>query len=624
MTYRSVFAIAAFACAIPCAGQNTKDLVEAGRKEWLRYDSQANQAPGCEDIAPSLDSARTRTVGDFPVTVSIEAGLKRLHNQIVNCRRPLANSGSESYAKAEESFRKAYAAAPADPGVFRYLATLLADKDRWRELEVVSRDHISKAGGDPWGWMALGLALHRSGAPNAQAAFDTAAVRMNREDRARLYSFTKILARPDSIAYASAREDARADTERRFWALADPLWSRDGNDPRTEFLARASFAELRWSIDDPVVHGADSDRGEIYIRYGPPQRIIAMRGGEFGGNSLRNGLSSARTQDRGLLPGPSDVVTYWDYDNGLTVVFWGAPTFGTARFPSVDGPNIEEVIAVRASSFDNIVTERILDMPSVALRFRGPADSVDVLVIAHAPVEEMRGAIGAAAPMRADVWFLGITVPTAFRDTATVRASGVERWSFRVPPASYQYRVEVTSEGSSIAARTLAGVNASAIGDDGFAIRGFGTSDIVFASTVQPPRAVTQTPRWSDFSAAPIAGVMQKGGTFEVLWENYDVSARNGQAQYQVAVTVQRERSGTGRIAAALLGFAQNALRIDRRDDRVTSRFDRTVPAAPVIVDHVSIGLADTPAGEYRVTLEVTDTATGKKATRVTALTIRD
>ena len=625
MKYSCAITIAALLAAAPCGAQNVKDLVESGRKEWLRYDAQANQAPGCDDVPPSLDSARTRhQPGGVPVIVSIEAGLKRIHNALVNCRSPLANSGADSYAKAEAAFRQAYTAAPADPDAFRYLAALLAEKNRWRELEILSRDHTVKAANDPWGWLALGLAMHRSGNATAGAVFDTAAARMNRDDRARLFSFTKLLERPDSIAYMKAREDARTETERRFWAIADPLWSRDGNDPKTEFLARVAFSELRWTIDDPLVRGADSDRGEIYIRYGPPQRIVAMRGGEFRGNPLRDGLSTRSTQGSGVLPGTSDIVTYWDYDNGLTVVFWGLPGFGTARFPAVDGGSIEDVISLRASSFDKLVTERILDIPSVALRFRGAADSVEVLVIAQAPLEEMRSVIGANARVRADVWFLGLNVPTAFRDTVSVRASGVERWSYRVAPATYQYRVEATAEGSSVAARTMGTVNASPLGESSFATRGFGISDIVIATAVQAPRFLNQPARWSDFSAAPIVGVLKRATTFELLWENYDISARNGQAQYEVAVTVQRERSEAGKVAAAILGFAANALRIDRKDDRVVSRFDRSLAAAPIIVDHVSVALGETPPGDYRITLEVTDTATGRKTTRVTALTIRD
>lgn len=621
MTLRWIASIAALTVALPLAAQNAKEVLASGRKEWLRYETQANQAPGCDDISPTLDSARTQWVGGVKIELPIETGLRRIHNQLVNCRAPM-NVGGEGYAKAEALFRQANSLAPADPVVFRNLAMLLAERNRWKELAALARDHVTRAPDGAWGWLALGLAKHRTG-ENASAVFDTAAAKMNREDRARLFSFTQLLTPPDSVAYMKAREDARAETEKRFWALADPLWSREGNDPKTEFMARVAFAELRWTVEESNVRGADSDRGEVYIRYGPPQRIVAMRGDDFRGNDLRDGLA-ARNTGSSLLPGRSDVVTYWDYDNGLIVVFWGAPTFGTARFPSVDGPSIGEIVALRSSSFDNLASERILDMPSLAVRFRGPADSVDVLVIAQAPIDEIRGAIGANARVRADAWFLGLNTPRAFHDSTNVRASGIERWTYRVAPASYQSRVEVTADGANIAARTFLPVNASPVTDAGFVTRGFGTSDVLLATTVQEPRVPGQPTRWSDFAAAPIVGVMQRASTFSLLWENYDVTARNGQAQYQVAVTVQKEKSGAGKVAAALVGFAANALRIDRRDDRVISRFDRSVPPSPVIVDHVSVSLGDSPAGTYKVTLEITDVVTGKKSARTTNLVIRD
>lgn len=622
MKHRSAIAMAIALWAIPCAGQGAKELLDAGRKEWLRYDTQAHQAPGCSGIAPTLDSARTRTVNGVRIMLSIEAGLTRLHNQIVNCRAPMSGLGEEAYTKAEALFRQATALAPTDPLAFRNLAMVLAEKDRWRDLLGLAREHTLRASNDAWGWLALGLTMHRSG-ENAGAVFDTAAARMNREDRARMFAFTKLLGHRDSVAYAKARDDARGETERRFWAIADPLWSREGNDPRIEFMARVAYAELRWTVEESNVRGADSPRGEIYIRYGPPQRIIAMRGGEFVGLGQRGGLN-AGGEPRALLPGPSDVVTYWDYDNGVTVVFWGAPTFGTVRFPIGDAANVDEFVDIRASTFDNLVTERILDVPSVAVRFRGPADSIDVLIIAHTPMDQIRGAAAANARVRADAWILGLNVPMAYRDSAFVRTSGFERWTFRVVPGQYQYRVEVTAEGANTAARAIRPVNATATGESAFTTRGFGISDMLIATTVQPPRVPSQSVGWTDFSAAPIVAVMQKAATFELLWENYDISARNGQAQYQVAVTVQREKSEGGRIAAAILGFAANALRIDRKDDRVTSRFDRAVAASPVIVDHVSVALGETPPGEYRITLEVTDTATGRKTTRVTSLTIRN
>ena len=60
--------------------------------------------------------------------------------------------------------------------------------------------------------------------------------------------------------------------------MADPLWSVIGDEPRTEFLARLVQAELRLSFSDIELLGAETDRGEMLVRWGPPREIITQRG----------------------------------------------------------------------------------------------------------------------------------------------------------------------------------------------------------------------------------------------------------------------------------------------------------------------------------------------------------
>jgi hypothetical protein len=88
-------------------------------------------------------------------------------------------------------------------------------------------------------------------------------------------------------------------------------------------------------------------------------------------------------------------------------------------------------------------------------------------------------------------------------------------------------------------------------------------------------------------------------------------------------VILQRERSAAGRIAARIVGGVAGAVGIDRTDDRIAVRFDRAVPHAAAVADHVTIDLGETPRGTYRLTLEVTDTVTGRVASRTATLVIR-
>src|SRR5689334_17306795 len=156
---------------------------------------------------------------------------------------------------------------------------LLAETSRWTEMASLARARTARQPADPWAWLSLGLAMQRGGKSEAAVGvFDTALTRLDVRERGRLFAFTRILSPPDSIAYSKADTGTRATRERQFWQLADPLWAREGNDPRTEFLARVTFAELRWTVEELNVRGADSDRGEMYIRYGPPNLIVALRG----------------------------------------------------------------------------------------------------------------------------------------------------------------------------------------------------------------------------------------------------------------------------------------------------------------------------------------------------------
>ncbi len=607
-------------------------LLELGRLQWLFYDSYVHQVvPGqCPDLPLSIAAASGKPANpaDEPAATILPTpiALKVLHNALVDCMFPMRQGGLDAesngaYRRAEGYFRDAYAAMPNDDRSFRQVAMVLAEKNRWSELAAFARDRVARRPGDGWAWLCLGLALERNGVSSrAVAVFDTALKALPERERARLFSFERLLNERDSLAFHNASASDRTDRERSFWTMADPLWSREGNDPRTEFLARVTFAELRWTVDELGVRGADSDRGHVYIRYGPPDAIGAARGCN---PCLDVGQrDSLRERTASMRGGGADVVTFWDYDNGLTVVFWGQATYGTARIPVLDVSHFEHLLELRPAAFDNLAAEKLLPISVRIMRFRAPADSVDLLTLFQAPVAAIRDS-AANVRVRSDVWLFGRNNAGDVRDSLTLPESGIERAVYRVAPSRYLYRVEATAPGTMTAGRTMEWITAERDSATGFALRGFALSDLLLATAIRPAKSVPI--RWSDFSIAPVLAPVTKGSTVDIIWENYELSARGGQTQYSVSITLQRQRTASGRIAAAILGFAANAVGIDRRDDRVTFSFERAGPAAGVaFVDHVALALRDTPSGEYRLTLEVTDESTGRTARSIATLAIRE
>jgi GWxTD domain-containing protein len=450
-------------------------------------------------------------------------------------------------------------------------------------------------------------------------------------ERGRLFAFTRLLDTRDSVAYTKASPSGRAAQEQAFWGRVLPLWSRKGDDPQSEFIARVVYAELRWTVDELGVRGADSDRGEIYIRYGPPTFIAAVRGcywditPELADDcEMRKPAFVGRSGDPAetALPGRSDVVTYWDYDNGLAVVFWGQPTYGTAHFPRIDAPHLARTIERRTASFDNLSLGKILDMPIAVTRSRASGDSVDVLILTEAPAARIRDVIPNAT-VRTDDWLFSRDGNDEFRDSTALSPSGIARASFRLPPSTYLYRIEVTAQGTSVAGRAMRWFVADRDTATGFTIKGFGMSDLLLASVVQPNKAVPV--RWRDFNVAPVVESVSRKNKLEVIWENYDLGTRGGQSAYTVTATLERQRSGTGRIAASVLNVAAALLRVDRRDDRLTFSFDRQGPAAPsAFADRVIFAFDETPSGTYKLTLAITDKISGRKTARSASVVVRD
>ncbi len=57
---------------------------------------------------------------------------------------------------------------------------------------------------------------------------------------------------------------------RRFWTGRDPLFLTPGNERMLEHCRRVAYANLRYANPDRGVEGWETDRGQVYIRYGHP------------------------------------------------------------------------------------------------------------------------------------------------------------------------------------------------------------------------------------------------------------------------------------------------------------------------------------------------------------------
>jgi GWxTD domain-containing protein len=629
--------------------------IDMGRVYWRRYESRANRqleldpgaaprsiseavapltravesligaaniaggAPGGINFAPpppaaplgaiNLDSYGSIGLGNSREDLMQGASQLAFKDAIATFERITMNlppdvQGESDYTNAELLFREAYDASPAYERSLPSLAMLYAEKNRWNELATLAHGHLLTTPWDPWGWMSLGLATHRKGDDKAAAAaFDSAMVYLSPTERARLDQLERLLPPKDSARIAAMNPTDHAAIQRLYWLQSDPLWSQPHGAPRLEFLARVAFAELRWSVLELKVHGADSDRGNIHIRYGPPDKTFTIA------PDINHQIT--------------DVTTVWIYNSGLMFIFVGPPAFGVARFPFDDRAVVGGLTEAQPVRWDNIASLKIDSMPMQTVRFRATADSVDVVVATHADITAIRKAAEVAAPVRAYAWWLAGGTVTAARDSALAKEDGSANvFTHRIAAGSYIVRSEASTPGSLRAGAASRIVIAGADSATGFSSRGFGMSDVLLATRIGSDNPSAR--RWTDLNATPLAGAHSRTTPLALVWEAYGLAASENQARYSVSITLERETGRGGRVFAEILDRLGNIVGVDRTNNRVVLRVERTTAHAETLADHVLLSLGDTPAGEYKLTVALKDAVSGRTTSRTTRLVIAE
>jgi len=101
----------------------------------------------------------------------------------------------------------------------------------------------------------------------ADSLFKLAFTRLRRSVREKFEDFAPIATESDTATAGRLSEAQRAEFVRRFWSENDPDLATPENEAQLEYWARV--AQAYFLFYDPV-HRQWDERGEIYVRYGPP------------------------------------------------------------------------------------------------------------------------------------------------------------------------------------------------------------------------------------------------------------------------------------------------------------------------------------------------------------------
>ena len=578
---------------------------EIGMEAWRSYEGVANRG-----IPVAGQQVRPE-----PVSFWRRDRAKEFLEQVAQKITP--PTGGAAYDRALDHFRQAVNADPYTQRYSRHLFMAYATKQRWDELLDVANKQSARFPLDFQSQLARGLALHRlRRSEPAAAAFDSAFALMGDRDRGRMTRLSRVL-RPkpskvskgtigDSIAYTALEEPKQRGLEASYWFLSDPLALTPANEVRLEFLSRVVFAEFRWTDDDVDLHGADTDRGNIYVRYGPPDDEMTIGAG-------------AREM------GPATLI--WGYNTGLTFFFTLNSFFGTAQIDFNDRDWVDELQRALPVTWNNLPLINSVDtIPLRVARFRATGDSLDAVVTASVGLDSLtRGLDVDAIAVQVGMRMLDQYVRPRIIDTSRVLVTPGDsvgrldkNWTTRVGPGVQLLRLEAYEPESGRVARASTRL-------EGMPAVGFAISDVLLGSVPTAKDNTRPPARWTDVTITANTGDFEIGSRIGLLWEMYDLAERDGSATYRLNLRVTRvEGSGSLRAAARAfdnLGRALGRTSSSRRGLTIT--FERTVAAAPVLVEYLSLDMADAAPGRYRLQVEVVDLATKRVTTRDTEFRIR-
>ncbi|HEX6966375.1 MAG TPA: GWxTD domain-containing protein [Gemmatimonadaceae bacterium] len=569
-----------------------------GMEQWRSYETQANRNVYSTIIKSFKDRSflsDPRSIAYYVSTMDLRAAAQEW-------------SGQSEYLKAFEYFAQATQADPDNITARRHIYMSLAERRRWVELQHDARTRLTVRPREAWSWAVLGIASHRLGDDDvAAAAFDSAFTYFTPDEREQYDRLSRIMKPRDADADEHLPAPQQRLASRLYWLMADPLWLTPDNVHRLEYLSRVLYAELCFSVPEFAIHGADTDRGEVYVRYGPPPEIISFP------------------------PDPAKQATQhirelWWYSADEAFLFELLPGYGVVTLDPYDAGELARLRDTVPVVWRNVGGEENIDSIAVQMAlFRGPPDSADVFVAAQLPMADLTHGIDLSTGSL-EMNFEGFdwSATRVFQklsheviDLAHQAPSEIRQWRTRVPTGTYMVRVEALEPDA------MRGARAADRMDIGSGL-GFGMSDVLVADTVEPKPGAEPT-RWSDFTIAPGFGRVRRGHPISLLWETYALGTQKQSNRYRVAITLHRVggSSGLAGLVAKIVGGVKSAIGLSSRgSEAVSLAYPRETPARPVAVDYVTLDLGSAPPGPYLLTVDVTDLVNHVHTQRQTAITI--
>jgi len=553
-----------------------------------------------------------------------------------------AERAEAAYADAIDHLRRALESDPRRRPAYDHLVRLAVLSGRYAEVVPYLTEMYVQFPDDPEMWLYTGLVNQRLGEYEAaEVAFRQALDHMDASTR-EAYTDLSLILPPDEIpAY---RADPETFTD-RYWTSRDPRFLNTANERRSEHYARLTTAELLYRSDDLGIPGWDTERGRLFVRYGPPQTDVVIEGG------FQAVLESFPDRDESFevpeMFSEANRFNVWDYGDGVRFVFEDPGRNGQFRLYSLpaDVYSLGSLTRPEAMDFELRARSEVrrqperytfqapgrqVVLPYRVTAFKGEAGRTDLYVNYGIPVAE------SGTPSDGVQSDVDVTVQTGafligpqndllverrrtvygLRGAQIVPFAETRLWTSTEPmSATPAAGYEVSLEFETASGQTSA-VQRREVDVPDFSAPGLKLSDVLLAYYVEEADQPDPGRVFRDgVSVQPAPwGVFGAGDPIYLYVEAYGLGLRDGQSDYEIEANLSPKDTSRGlrRIARRLFGRGRAA---------VSSAFEAqgSTPDEPV---YLFLDATGQPPGLYTLTVTVRDRVSGAEAEQETDLLI--
>ncbi len=295
----------------------------------------------------------------------------------------MSEYAAKSFPKAVAFLRRALIREPDNQEAYLHLARLYLTRSDWDSLLEMATEMREHRPEDYHGWLLTGYAHHlKVELKEAEDDFEDAIKLMPDSIRV-VYEDVDQIMNKKGLKAKKANKDFSLDA---FWDFRDPRLLTPENERVSEHYARVTYADLLFAEPKVNMLGRDSERGEIYIRYGAPynEYFLSNQVADCGPNSYKHfhvfEYPEFKLVFGNLFPHLNQYVLY----SPCSQVFGAAGALAAKMdFKIISGETIREL--PEAFNYDASGTRT--EFPYLASSFKGQGGKVDVYVPYGIPVE---------------------------------------------------------------------------------------------------------------------------------------------------------------------------------------------------------------------------------------------